>query len=86
MDTKLTDITDLDQLAALLGFKDIRQLNYYIYVIPEEERYQNFETPKRSGGKREISAPKVFLKTIQTILAIELEKKYIHYRIQHMVL
>ncbi|MCH7519868.1 MAG: hypothetical protein IH964_12695, partial [Candidatus Dadabacteria bacterium] len=74
MENKLTDIRNPNELASFLGIEYSRHLIYHIYVVPEDERYVNFEIPKRSGGKRKISAPRIHLKTIQTLLAEKLEE------------
>lgn len=43
-------------------------LNYYLFVRPPVNRYTKFEIPKKTGGVREISAPKDSLKLIQNKL------------------
>jgi len=83
MENKLTDIRNPNELASFLGIEYSRHLIYHIYVVPEDERYVNFEIPKRSGGKRKISAPRIHLKTIQTLLAEKLEEIYIPQKPAH---
>jgi RNA-directed DNA polymerase len=51
-------------VARLLDVSD-RELNYFIYRVPLEERYTRFEIPKRAGGIRVIHAPANSLKLIQ---------------------
>lgn len=77
MNMKLTDITIINELALLLGLPDIRPINHLIHVVPDKERYNTFEIPKRLGGTREIAAPIFRLKALQKILATELEKIYV---------
>lgn len=60
--------TSLNDVAELLGFKP-KALAYVLYVKPVADRYTTFEIPKRSGGKRIISAPCAELKNLQRRLA-----------------
>lgn len=60
--------TSLIDIAHLLGYKP-SALAYVLYKIDDEVKYANFEIPKRSGGKRLISAPIPELKTLQRKLA-----------------
>jgi len=53
-----------------------RQLNYYLYVIPEQFRYKHFEIPKKRGGTREIYAPATALKIVQQKLNQVLQSVY----------
>ena len=42
-----------------------KHLVYYLYRLPLERRYKNFEVPKKTGGQRTISAPNSGLKVVQ---------------------
>lgn len=55
-------------LANLLGYQ-LKTLAYIVYKIPDGAKYTEFETPKRSGGMRRISAPVPRLKILQRRLA-----------------
>ena len=62
-------------IARLLGF-DSSFLKYLLYVMPEEKRYVQFEIPKRTGSKRQISAPIAPLKEMQQRLNFVLQAVY----------
>jgi RNA-directed DNA polymerase len=62
-------------VARLLDVSD-RELNYFIYRVPLEERYTRFEIPKRAGGIRVIHAPANSLKLIQRKLNQVLQSVY----------
>ena len=69
---------DLDTpkaIAELLGFEPAF-LKYLLYVMPEDERYRQFEIPKRTQGTRKISAPIAPLKELQQRLNIVLQTVY----------
>ncbi len=51
-------------IAELLEITE-KQLIYYLYIIPEHQRYKRFEIPKKRGGTREIFAPATSLKIVQ---------------------
>jgi RNA-directed DNA polymerase len=53
-----------------------RRLTYHISVLPEEKRYKNFLIPKKSGGRRIISAPCTPLKILQRKLSQVLYSVY----------
>lgn len=53
-----------EDAARFLGVRH-NQLLHTLYRAPEEERYKTFEIPKRTGGMREISAPKGLLRDLQ---------------------
>ncbi|HEX2618562.1 MAG TPA: TIR domain-containing protein [Phototrophicaceae bacterium] len=67
-----------DDLASLLEVPD-SHLIYYLYRLPPEQQYIQFELPKKSGGKRKISTPISPLKILQhklnTILRLVYEPK-----------
>lgn len=56
----------------------MKQINFYCNpnTIPHSKRYHEFFIPKKSGGKRRISAPVNGLKSIQTYLNIILQSIY----------
>ena len=62
-------------IAELLGFEP-SFLKYLLYVMPEENRYVQFEIPKRTEGKRQISAPIAPLKEVQQRLNFVLQAVY----------
>ena len=64
----LKDAETLDDLASILGYKP-SSLSYIIYKISDDQKYNKFKIPKRSGGEREISAPTAQLKRLQRHLA-----------------
>lgn len=68
----LQDANTLQDVAHLLGFKP-KALAYLIRVMHLSLRYSQFEIPKRSGGKRIISAPNARLKLLQKRLAKHLQ-------------
>lgn len=55
-------------LAKLLGYQ-LKKFAFIVYQIPDAAKYVEFETPKRSGGMRKISAPVPRLKALQQRLA-----------------
>lgn len=59
---------DIDDLAALLGYKP-KALSYILYKLPDAAKYTTFKVPKKSGGEREICAPTAQLKLLQRRLA-----------------
>jgi retron-type reverse transcriptase len=59
---------DLDDLAALLGYKP-KSLSYILYKLPDAAKYATFKIPKKAGGEREICAPIDQLKLLQRRLA-----------------
>jgi RNA-directed DNA polymerase len=54
-----------------------RQLNYYLYIIPEHQRYKHFYVSKKDGGIREIYAPATSLKIVQQKLNQVLQSVYV---------
>lgn len=68
-------ILDLESLARLLNVQP-KKLSYIIYKLKDEDRYTQFEIPKKRGGSRTITAPDGRLKAIQSRLAKELLKVY----------
>ena len=56
----------------------MKQINFYCnpYSIPNSKRYHDFYIAKKSGGKRQISAPVNGLKSIQTYLNVMLQAIY----------
>lgn len=51
-------------IASLLEI-NLQDLTYILYKKPENKKYISFEIPKKSGGKRQISAPTNSLKSLQ---------------------
>jgi hypothetical protein len=64
----LQDASSLSDIAHLLGFKP-QAVSYLIRKMHPARRYTQFAIPKRSGGKRTISAPNDRLKLLQKRLA-----------------
>jgi len=65
---KLKAATTLHDVAYILGFKP-KALAYILYKKPSAKRYEHFEIPKRTGGKRSISAPYPDLMNLQKRLS-----------------
>lgn len=65
---KLRTATTLHDLAVLLGFK-ASALSFIVYKLPLDQKYRQFDIPKRSGGVRSIHAPCPQLRTLQKHLA-----------------
>jgi RNA-directed DNA polymerase len=85
----LKNAQSLSDLAKLLGFTP-KGLSYTLYKIPEDQKYNKFQIPKKTGGMRNISAPKGQLKLLQRRLADllydcrdELNRKYPRRPISH---
>lgn len=55
---------------------ELRQITYYSNPASDVKRYINFEIPKKSGGKRKISAPVEGLKIILRCLNMILQEIY----------
>lgn len=64
------------QLADLLEVSFTKHLVYYLYRLPEKERYIEFALKKRNGETRTISAPATSLKLIQQKLNRVLQSIY----------
>ena len=54
---------------ALLLDVPIKLLNYVLYGLCAEEKYETFSIPKKNGGERIIEAPKMALKSLQKRLS-----------------
>ena len=65
---KLKSATTLHDVAYILGFKP-RALAYILYKKPSAIKYKHFNIPKRTGGKRSISAPYPDLMNLQRRLS-----------------
>jgi len=64
----LRKITTKPELAILLGVKP-STLTYILYVLKPCTQYNSFSIPKKTGGERNILAPSVQLKSIQSRLS-----------------
>lgn len=64
----LKKASTLADVARLLGYR-AKSLSYIIYVVPEDQKYVTFTTPKKTGGLRRIDAPIPKLKKVQRRLA-----------------
>jgi RNA-directed DNA polymerase len=78
----LKNAKSLSDLAVLLGFTP-SGLAYHLYKVPPDQKYAKFEIPKKSGGVRQISAPRGAIIMLQHNLAdllydcrAEIEDKY----------
>ncbi|MBC1481719.1 RNA-directed DNA polymerase [Listeria seeligeri] len=67
----LKNIENRKDLADYLNIP-IKRLTYIIYIKRTENLYYSFEIPKKSGGVRNINAPKSELKALQRKLAYSL--------------
>lgn len=80
----------LHDVAHLLGFQP-KSLAYILYKKPADQKYMQFDIPKRTGGTRTISAPYPDLKNLQKRLSdllqnciVEInEKRNIKYSLSH---
>lgn len=72
---KIDEITDREDVAELLGFKE-SAVTFILYKIPDSEKYTQWEIPKKGGGSRTIKSPCDKLKLLQTRLAEKLYEKY----------
>jgi RNA-directed DNA polymerase len=64
-------------IAAMLEIR-YSQLLYYLYRIPMDDQYTVFDVPKKSEGRRQISAPITPLKIIQSKLNQVLQAVYVN--------
>lgn len=78
----ILSVLDLESLAKLLKVQP-KKLAYIIYKVKDEDRYTQFEIPKKRGGTRTITAPDKRLKTIQSRLAKKLLEVYPERHIVH---
>lgn len=65
---KIRNARTLPQLANLLGLNG-KILSYTLYWVAPERKYTSFTIPKKSGGRRHITAPSSRLKLVQRRLA-----------------
>ena len=65
---ELKTASSLSEIAELLEFKP-KALAYVLYIKSDEEKYTEFEIPKRQGGTRRISSPSADLALLQTRLS-----------------
>ena len=69
------ELGSLRKLAFFLGLK-YQTFIYYLYKIPEKDRYKEFTISKRNGGARPIVSPNKFYKSIQRKLNDTLQDIY----------
>lgn len=67
----LQNATSRADLADILEV-ELKYLTFVAYVLKDDEKYTTFEIPKKTGGKRIISAPNANLKILQQKLALVL--------------
>lgn len=72
----LKNITNLRQIADLLGRNYQKQLMYIAYRLSPSRRYKTFTIPKKSGGVRNICAPRAALLNLQKQLKVLIEADY----------
>ena len=65
----LNSVKSINGLADLLGFK-ASALGYILFKLPDAQKYKSFTIPKRSGGRRSISAPVPHLMLLQKKISI----------------
>jgi hypothetical protein len=65
---ELQGATSLNAIAELLAFKP-KALAYLLYIKSDEEKYRQFEIPKKLGGTRIIKAPSADLALLQKRLS-----------------
>lgn len=61
---RFTEISTRNELADFLGIPR-KKLTHILYINKPDSYYETFEIPKKSGGKRKISAPFGDLKSVQ---------------------
>lgn len=66
--TLLKQASTLREIATLLQFQP-SALAYILYIKPAHTKYTSFDTPKRGGGLRKISAPSAELLLLQRRLS-----------------
>lgn len=71
----LLDIKDHNDLAKYFG-SNYTKFGNYLYSVNDEYKYKTFSLNKKSGGKREINAPRRLLKMMQSKLSKDLYKVY----------
>lgn len=62
-------------VAELFGLS-LKQVNFFLYVLPEAKRYKLFEIQKRAGGTREIASPILPIKAMQRAFAKWLSSRF----------
>lgn len=72
----LKSIPNLRYLSAVLGRNLKRQITYIAYKLPPASKFREFTIPKRSGGTRNIQAPRVALLNLQKSIKPLLERDY----------
>ncbi|MGM0582929.1 MAG: reverse transcriptase family protein, partial [Bacteroidota bacterium] len=69
-------IQEFGEDSDLLRDINLRSLNYFAFSKDKNFAYVQFSLNKKSGGKREITAPKAYLKHLQTLINIILTTVY----------
>lgn len=69
---------NLKQPEDIAEMRDVtyRDLNYWIYRTPEQERYSTFTIPKKFGSPRQIDTPNINIKILQQKLNQVLQSVY----------
>lgn len=71
----LLDIKDHNDLATYFG-ASYKQLGAYLYELDDKYKYSTFSLRKKSGGEREINAPRRLMKGLQSKLSKDLYEIY----------
>lgn len=64
IENRFSALVSKEDVAPLLGVSWAK-LRYILYRMKDNQRYRDFEIPKKSGGKRLITAPHVEMKEVQ---------------------
>lgn len=72
---KLLELSDHNDVAAYFG-TSYKQLGAYLYDLNDKYKYKSFSLAKKSGGTREIDAPKRRMREIQSKLSNDLYTIY----------
>ena len=77
-DEIVSDFLSLNSKTDLSDFfsKELRTINYLLYVLKEDDRYETFSISKRSGDTRVIRSPIKPIKDLQKVLSSTLLEIY----------